>query len=253
MKPRALAIVVLSAVLLSGPAAHAQSAPAASLAVGVSAEEPAGTQSQAGGKGTASAGTAISQAVALAAGFLFVSLYGGVLGDLENLLFGNLLGVSDGQVLLLLAVAAAVVAVLGVLARPLLFASVDADVARARGVPVGALSTAFLLLLGLAVAATSQITGVLLVFALLVAPAATAQTVTARPALSLALTVVLGLLIVWLGLGIAYFSIYPAGFFITAISFALYLGARLLVLVLPGRGPDRPLAPSPAPQGGVIA
>jgi len=200
-----------------------------------------------------SASTAIVQAVALAAGFLFVSLYGGVLGDLENLLFGNLLGVSDGQVLLLLAVAAAVVAVLGVLARPLLFASVDADVARARGVPVGALSTAFLLLLGLAVAATSQITGVLLVFALLVAPAATAQTVTARPALSLALTVVLGLLIVWLGLGIAYFSIYPAGFFITAISFALYLGARLLVLVLPGRGPDRPLAPSPAPQGGVIA
>jgi len=199
-----------------------------------------------------SAGTAMVQAVALAAGFLFVSLYGGVLADLESLLFGNLLGVSDGQVLVLLAVAAAVVGVLGVLARPLLFASVDADVARARGVPVGALSIAFLLLLGLAVAATSQITGVLLVFALLVTPAATAQTLTARPVVSLALTVVLGLLVVWLGLGIAYFSVYPAGFFITAISFALYLGARVLVLVLPGRRAD-PLVPPPAQQGGVIA
>jgi zinc/manganese transport system permease protein len=200
-----------------------------------------------------SASTGIVQAVALAAGFLFVSLYGGVLGDLESLLFGNLLGVSDAQVLLLLAVAAAVVAVLALLARPLLFASVDADVARARGVPVGALSMAFLLLLGLAVAATSQVTGVLLVFALLVAPAATAQTVTARPGVSLAITVLVGLLIVWLGLGIAYFSVYPAGFFITAISFALYLGARVLVIALPGRSRDRLQEPPPPPQGGVIA
>src|ERR1039458_7625387 len=79
------------------------------------------------------------QALALGAGFLFLSLYGGVLGDLENLLFGNLLGVSDGEVLLLLAVAGATLAILGVLARPLLFASVDADVAGARGVPVRAL------------------------------------------------------------------------------------------------------------------
>jgi zinc/manganese transport system permease protein len=113
------------------------------------------------------------QASALAAGFLFVSLYGGVLGGLESLLFGNILGVSDGQVLLLALVAAGTLAALAALGRPLLFASVDPDVASARGVPVRALSGAFLLLLGLAVAATSQITGPLLVFALLVMPAAT--------------------------------------------------------------------------------
>jgi zinc/manganese transport system permease protein len=204
--------------------------------------------------GEQSASIGAVQALALAAGFLFVSLYGGVLGDLDSLLFGNLLGVSDGEVLALLAVAAGALAVLGVLARPLLFASVDADVARARGVPVRTLSIAFLALLGLAVAATSQITGVLLVFSLLVTPAATAQALTARPALSLALTVALGLLVVWLGLGIAYFSVYPAGFFITAISFAIYLLVRVLVLVLPGRSADRSGPPaSTAPPRGVIA
>jgi zinc/manganese transport system permease protein len=178
------------------------------------------------------------QATALALGFLFVSLYGGVLGDLESLLFGNILAISDGQVLALAAVAIAVLAALGALARPLLFASVDPDVASARGVRVNLLSLGFLLLLAVAVAATSQITGPLLVFALLVAPAATAQLITVRPVLSLALSVLLGLLIVWLGMGIAYFSVYPAGFFISAIAFAVYLLARLAV-GLRGRRPRR--------------
>ena len=180
-----------------------------------------------------------------------MSLYGGVLGDLENLLFGTFLGISDSQVLVLLAVAAGTLAALAALARPLLFASVDAGVAGARGVPVRALSSAFLLLLGLAVAATSQITGVLLVFALLVTPAATAQAITARPLASLLLTVALGLLVVWLGLGIAYFSVYPAGFFITTISFGIYVLAR--VLVRPRRAPigrsPGPSAPDVPPRG----
>jgi len=166
------------------------------------------------------------QAFALALGFLFVSLYGGVLGDLENLLFGTVLGISDGQVLTLAAVAAGSLIALAALGRPLLFASVDPDLAGARGVPVRRLSIVFLGLLGLAVAATSQITGVLLVFALLLAPAATAQVLTARPGLSLALTVALGLMIVWLGLGVSYFSAYPAGFYVASIAFALYVLAR---------------------------
>jgi zinc/manganese transport system permease protein len=177
-----------------------------------------------------SAGIGAVQALALALGFLFVSLYGGVLGDLESLLFGDLLGVSDGQVLVLAVVAVMALAALAALARPLLFASVDTGVAAARGVPVRLLSLAFLLLLGLAVGATSQITGVLLVFALLVAPAASAQALTARPLASLILTVALALLVVWLGLGIAYFSIYPAGFFIATVAFAVYVLARLVAV-----------------------
>jgi zinc/manganese transport system permease protein len=194
------------------------------------------------------------QALSLALGFLFVSLYGGILADLENLLFGTFIGISDGQVLVLGAVAAVSVAVLGVLARPLLFASVDAEVAAARGVPVRTMSNSFLVLLGLAVAATSQVTGVLLVFALLVMPAATAQALTVRPLLGLTLTVLLGLLVVWLGLAIAYFSPYPAGFFITAIAFALYVLARAgkRIASSRGRGTDEATGHRAAVEG-VIA
>jgi zinc/manganese transport system permease protein len=193
------------------------------------------------------------QALALAAGFLFVSLYGGVLGDLETLLFGNLLGISDGEVLALAGVAVASLAVLLILARPLLFASVDPDVARARGVPVRALSTGFLALLGLAVAATSQITGPLLVFALLVVPAASAQVITTRPALSLALTIALGLGVAWLGLGISYFSAYPAGFFIATISFVLYVLVRAGAALSGSRRGEPPIPVSRAVPEGVIA
>jgi zinc/manganese transport system permease protein len=170
------------------------------------------------------------QATGLALGFLFLSLYHGVLGGLESLLFGTFLGISDGQVLTLLIVAALVLAVLTVAGRPLLFASIDPQVARASGVPVRALSIGFLVLLGLAVAATSQITGALLVFALLVTPAATAQTLTSRPGLGLVLTVAIALLTTWLGLGIAYFSPYPVGFFVTTVAFAFYLLAKLSAL-----------------------
>lgn len=178
--------------------------------------------------GEQSAAIGTVQALALAVGFLLVNLYGGVLGDLESLLFGDLLGVSDAKVLTLLAVAAATLLVLAALGRPLLFASVDRDVAVARGVPARMLSLAFVVLLGLAVAATSQVTGMLLVFALLVAPAASAQALTARPLASLVLSVALGLLVVWLGLGIAYFSAYPVGFFVATVAFAVYVLARLL-------------------------
>jgi zinc/manganese transport system permease protein len=81
--------------------------------------------------------------------------------------------------------------------------------------------------LGLAVAATAQITGVLLIFALLVAPAAAAQQLTARIPLSLLLTVLFALAIIWIGLTLAYFSDYSVGFYVSTIAFVLYLVCRL--------------------------
>ena len=81
----------------------------------------------------------------------------------------------------------------------------------------------------------------------------TAQAITARPALSLALTVALSLLVVWLGLGIAYFSVYPAGFFIATISFVLYALARLLGARLGGRRARLVQTPASPPPRGVIA
>jgi zinc/manganese transport system permease protein len=165
-------------------------------------------------------------AVTLATGFLFASLYSGFVSGVYAFLFGTFIGITDAQVATLLVVAAAALTALLVLGRPLLFASVDADVAAARGVPVRAVSVAFLVLLGLAVAEVAQITGTLLVFALLVAPAATAQQLTTRPLPGLCASVLIALAVTWLGLAVAYFSVYPIGFYVTTLAFALYLTAR---------------------------
>lgn len=174
-----------------------------------------------------SAATGSVQALALALGFLFVSLYHGILDDLTSLLFGSFLGITRGQVITLLVVAAASLALVAIAARPLLFASVDPDVARAAGIRVQLLGLGFLLVLGLSVAETSQITGALLVFALLVTPAATAQRLTSRPLAGVAVSVALALGVTWIGLALAYYTIYPVGFWITSLSFALYVIARI--------------------------
>ena len=154
-----------------------------------------------------------------------------MLEQLETLLFGTFLGIDRAQVLTLVVVAVVVLSALAFVGRPLLLASFDPEVARARGVPVRALDIGFLLILGLTVAATSQITGALLVFALLVAPPAAAQAITARPGLGLALSVGFALLVTWLGLGVSYFSIYPLGFFVTTFGFGVFLLAKLIGFV----------------------
>ena len=182
-----------------------------------------------------SAGIGVVQAFALASGFLFVSLYRGFLNGINALLFGSFLGITDGQVLVLFVVAVAALAALAVVGRPLLFASIDPDVAAARGVRVRRLSVLFLVLLGLTVAEVSQITGTLLVFALLVMPAATAQLLTARPAVSMAITVLIGVVVTWLGLAVAYFTPYPIGFYVTTFAFAAYVAASVRRYVV--RGP----------------
>jgi zinc/manganese transport system permease protein len=200
------------------------------------------TQGQAGyGEESAVVGTA--QAFALGAGALFVALYKGFLNGTNALLFGTFLGITPDQVLLLAVLAALVLVVLAVVGRPLLFASIDRDVARAHGVPVRLLGVVFLVLLGATAAAVSQITGSLLVFALLVLPPATAQMITSRPARGLVLSVVLALVTVWVALFVAYYSPYPVGFWLTTVAFGLYL------LTAGGSLAARRLARRPVPAG----
>ncbi len=200
------------------------------------------TQGQAGyGEESAVVGTV--QAFALGAGALFVALYKGFLNGTNALLFGTFLGITPDQVVLLAALAAVVLVVLAAVGRPLLFASIDRDVARAHGVPVRLLGVVFLVLLGATAAAVSQITGSLLVFALLVLPPATAQMITARPARGLVLSVVLALVTVWVALFVAYYSPYPVGFWLTTVAFGLYL------LTAGGSLAARRLARRPVPAG----
>jgi zinc/manganese transport system permease protein len=173
-----------------------------------------------------SAVTGTVQSFALACGYLFVALYGGFAGGAGALLFGSFLGITSTQVLTLLVLAVLSLGVLGALARPLLFASIDPVVAAARGVPVRVLSTGFLVLLAVAAAEVAQITGVLLVFALLVVPAASAQLMSSNPAVSVPVTVALALAVTWASLLVAYYSPYPIGSFLTSFAFAGYLIAQ---------------------------
>jgi zinc/manganese transport system permease protein len=166
------------------------------------------------------------QAFVLASGYLFATLYNGLLSGLNNQLFGFTFGITDGQVITLGAVAALVLAVLAVIGRRLFFASIDTDVADARGVGVRLLGVVFLLVLGAAAAEASQITGALLVFALLVMPAAVAQRVTARPVAGIALAVLIGVVATWGGLTMAYYTSYPSGFCITTFAFAAFVAVH---------------------------
>lgn len=173
---------------------------------------------------------AVVQAFALAAGFLFSSLYGGFQSGVTARLFGTILGITEGQVIELSIVTAGVVLALAIVGRPLLLASVDPQVAAARGIPVRVLDVLFLVLLGFAAAEASQITGSLLVFALLVMPAAAAQRITARPGWSLALSVLIGLVVVWFGVAIAFYTDEPVGYVTTSLAFAIYVLTHLGLL-----------------------
>jgi zinc/manganese transport system permease protein len=166
------------------------------------------------------------QAFVLASGYLFATLYNGLLSGLNNQLFGFTFGITDDQVVTLAAVAVIVLAVLAVIGRRLFFASIDTDVADARGVGVRLLGVVFLLVLGAAAAEASQITGALLVFALLVMPAAVAQRVTARPVAGIVLAVLIGVVATWAGLTMAYYTSYPSGFCITTFAFAAFIAVH---------------------------
>jgi zinc/manganese transport system permease protein len=175
----------------------------------------------------------VVQAMALGAGYLFTTLSHQHVTGLTSLLFGSFLGITEAHVVALALVGAGVLLVLVVLGRPLFFASVDPTLARARHVPMRLLSLAFLVTVGATTAAATQLTGALLVFALLVMPAATVQLLTARPWWGLVATATLSLGITWLALSVAFSSPYPVGFFLTSFAFAAYLLARLAVAIRP--------------------
>jgi zinc/manganese transport system permease protein len=163
----------------------------------------------------------------LALGFLFIFLATAeYAANVYNVLFGNVLGISDTDVRIILWSTLVLVGAFLLIARPLFFASIDPDVAAARGVPVRALALGYLMLLSLAVAVAVQVVGVLLIFALLVTPAAIAQEVTTRPAVAAAVAVALALIFTWVGLAVGYFTPYPVGFFITTFAFGTYALVR---------------------------
>lgn len=184
---------------------------------------------------------------ALGLGVLFLSIYiqnGTNASAGIGVLFGSILSVSRMDVIITLITTLAALLLLLALFRPLLFASIDPEVAQARGVPLRLLSVAFLLLLAVATAEAVLVIGVLLVFALLVAPAAIAHHLARRPLTAIALSIGLGIVFTWGGLILAFAGTgrhLPAGFYISALSALSYFAVVLVQrLRFPSRHRDLP-------------
>ncbi|MEV3967329.1 metal ABC transporter permease [Streptomyces sp. NPDC050698] len=163
----------------------------------------------------------------LGLGVLFLALYKGRAANKFGLLTGQIVAVDTPQMSWLLGTSVLVLAALAVMWRPLAFASTDPEVAEARGVPVRALSLAFMLVLGLAVALSVQIVGALLVLSLVVTPAAAAARVTASPVLLPVLSVVFAVVSIEGGILLALGSSVPISPYVTTISFTVYAVCRV--------------------------
>ena len=166
-------------------------------------------------------------AMALGLGTLFLHFYTSYAREGTSLLFGNVLGISHGTLAALVVMAILSLAALGLIARPLLAASLDPDIAEAKGVSPRLMSMLFLALVALAVAETVQVVGVLLLLSLLIAPPATASRLTSKVWKAIVLAVPLALLETWAGLVLAYYTDWPVSFWISALGAALYFGTGL--------------------------
>jgi zinc/manganese transport system permease protein len=189
----------------------------------------------------------------LALGLLFLSLYKGFASEAYSLLFGEVLGISPSGVVFTLEASVVVLAAVVLLYRRLLFASLDEDVAEAKGLPLLGLGLVFMVLLAVAISMAVQVIGVLLIFALMVTPAAIAVRLTRSPLGAIAVSVAVAVFSVWLGLFVAFFSAssaypYPPSFFIVSTAFVLYVAVRAVLALrarfVPRGSADLHAAPS---------
>ena len=146
-----------------------------------------------------------------------------------SVLFGSILGMQPAQALIASGAGLLTCIALLVIARPLLFVSLDPEVATSRGVPIRVLTALFLILVAITVAESVQAVGALLVFALMVTPAAVAQNLTSSPYAGMALSAAVAVLAVWLGLTLAFYIAYPASFFITALAFGFFIVSLVII------------------------
>jgi len=160
---------------------------------------------------------------ALGLGVLFLKLYTSNAAETVGILFGSILSVTTGDLYLSLATGIIALSVLGIIFRPLLFSSIDPEVAQARGVPIRLLGIIFMLLLGITVGEAILVVGVLLVFALLIAPAATAAHLSNRPGKSILISVGLGLVFMWGGMFLGLLFNVPVSFCIAGLASLTYL------------------------------
>ncbi len=163
----------------------------------------------------------------LGLGLLFLSLYHGYATEAYSILFGDILGVSYSGVVMTLVIALVLLALVVAIYRPLLLSCLDEEIAEARGLPVFWLSIAFMVLVAVATSIAVQVVGVLLIFALMVTPAAIAQRIARRPAQGMAISILIALGATWFGLIMSFYCPWPPSFFITTVTFVIYICVRI--------------------------
>jgi zinc/manganese transport system permease protein len=163
----------------------------------------------------------------LGLGVLFISLYKGYATQAYSILFGEILGINAYYVDLTAVATIFTIGLVAALYRPLLFSSLDQDVAEAKGLPVLGLGVLFMILLAVATSFAVSVVGILLIFSLMVTPAATAQHLARTPRRAILISIIIALAVTWTGLFVGFYEPYPVSFFITTMVFAVYLVVRI--------------------------
>jgi zinc/manganese transport system permease protein len=163
--------------------------------------------------------------LALGLGVLFLALYTAGAGEAATILFGNLLAIAPGTFWSLLGLSVATLLALAVISRPLLFATLEPELAEAKGVSLRLISVMFLVIVAVAVAEAAQVVGVLLVFALMVGPPAAAQRLVGHLGAGVLLAVGLAILETWGGIALAYATDWPTTFWIVLLSCLVYFAS----------------------------
>ena len=164
---------------------------------------------------------------ALGLGTLFLKLYSGFAGQAKAILFGNIFGVSAGQVIEMATLSVVSLAGLAIFSRRLLFASLQPALAEARGLSLPGLSMAFMTVLAISVTLASQVVGILLVFTLVIAPAGIALRLCRSFWRGIGVAIALGVAVVWSGILLDCVTGYPSTFWITALFFAVYVTVEM--------------------------
>jgi zinc/manganese transport system permease protein len=185
--------------------------------------------------------TALALVLMLGLGALFVSLGSQYAEETYADLFGEVFGISQAEVLPIAGLGVVAALAIAVAFRPLMLTSALPEVAEARGVSTRRADLYFLVVMALATSMTVPVVGALLMFSLMIGPAAAARSVTARPGIALALAVVIALATVWLSIALSYQTNWPLGFFVGTIGAAFYLIGQAARAVAPRRAvaPDR--------------
>ena len=170
--------------------------------------------------------TALTLVTMLAIGALFISWSTEYAQEAYSLLFGEVFGVSSDEVLPILVLGVLAIAAIVAMFRPLMLSSALPEVAAARGVPPRRMDLAFLLVMALATSMTVPVVGALLMFSLMIGPAAAARSVTARPVLAMTLAVVIALVILWTGIAVSYETNWPLGFLVGTMGAFFFLAGR---------------------------